>query len=169
MMNAGAYNGEIQDVLNSVRYLDENGEVQEKKADDLDLAYRHSWFTDHFGVIISADFTFTPDDPKTIHEKIQDLHDKRWSKQPMEKASAGSTFKRPTNGFASAMIHECGLQGASIGDAMVSTKHEGFLINDGNASCADFLALVDHVKKVVKQKKGTDLELEVRFIPKSGK
>lgn len=169
MMNAGAYDREIKDVITSVRYLDESGTLQEKQADDLDLAYRHSWFTDHFGVIVSADFAFVPKDSDQIFEKIKELHDKRWSKQPMDKASAGSTFKRPVNGYASAMIHECGLQGTSVGDAMVSTKHAGFLINDGNATCKDFLGLVEHVKQVVKEKKGADLELEVRFIPRSGK
>ena len=96
-----------------------------------------------------------------------DLYLKRHAKQPMEKASAGSTFKRPVNGYASAMIQECGLQGFAVGDAMVSTKHAGFLINDGNATCKDFLELVSHVQKVVKEKCDADLELEVRYIHKN--
>ena len=166
IMNAGAYDGEIKDVLIQVGYLDENGELHEVKANDLDLSYRHSWFTDHFGVVVYADFQFENADPSEVHAKIQDLHDKRHAKQPMDKASAGSTFKRPSQGYASALIHQCGLRGKRVGDAMVSTKHTGFLINEGEATCAEFLELVHQVQAEVKAQTGIDLELEVRLISK---
>ncbi|UNT95509.1 UDP-N-acetylmuramate dehydrogenase [Allobaculum mucilyticum] len=165
IMNAGAYDGQYEDVLLRVGYLDENGELHEVEAADLDLGYRHSWFTDHFGVVVYADLQFKSEDPAKVRAKIDELHEKRYSKQPMDKASAGSTFKRPKTGYASAMISECGLQGLRVGDAMVSTKHAGFLINDGEASCTDFLELVRQVQARVKEEKGADLELEVHFIP----
>lgn len=167
IMNAGAYNGEMVDVLAGVGYVDENGLLQYATADKLDLSYRHSWFTDHFGVVVYADLKLHPTTLKEAGEKLLDLYLKRHSKQPMEKASAGSTFKRPVNGYASALIHECGLQGVSVGDAMVSTKHAGFLINDGDASCKEFLELVEKVQKTVKEQRGVDLELEVRYIRKN--
>lgn len=167
IMNAGAYDGEIKDVLVRVGYLDKEGILHEAAADKLELGYRHSWFTDHFGVVVYADFEFFAKEAGQVHAKIADLHDKRYSKQPMDKASAGSTFKRPAKGYASALIHECGLQGRRVGDAMVSTKHAGFLINDGQASCRDFLGLVGQVQQEVKAKTGIDLELEVRYIPKN--
>lgn len=166
IMNAGAYDGEIKDVLKRVGYLDENGQLHEVLAQDLELGYRHSWFTDHFGVVVYADFEFYPKEAQDVKARIDELHDKRHSKQPMDKASAGSTFKRPSQGYASALIHECGLQGRRVGDAMVSTKHAGFLINDGQATCRDFLGLVHEVQQEVKEKTGIDLELEVRYIPK---
>lgn len=168
IMNAGAYDGEMKDVLVRVGWLDQDGVLHESDAADLELGYRHSWFTDHFGVVVYADLQLQEADSEAVHAKIQDLHDRRYAKQPMEKASAGSTFKRPVKGYASALIHECGLQGRHVGDAMVSTKHAGFLINDGSASCREFLELVHQVQQEVKAKKGVDLELEVRFIPKSG-
>lgn len=167
IMNAGAYNGEMVDVLAGVGYVDENGLLQYATAGKLDLSYRHSWFTDHFGVVVYADLKLHPTTLKEAGEKLLDLYLKRHSKQPMEKASAGSTFKRPVNGYASALIHECGLQGVSVGDAMVSTKHAGFLINDGDASCKEFLELVEKVQKTVKEQRGVDLELEVRYIRKN--
>lgn len=167
IMNAGAYNGEMVDVLAGVGYVDENGLLQYATAGKLDLSYRHSWFTDHFGVVVYADLKLHPTTLKEAGEKLLDLYLKRHSKQPMEKASAGSTFKRPVNGYASALIHECGLQGVSVGDAMVSTKHAGFLINDGEASCKEFLELVEKVQKTVKEQRGVDLELEVRYIRKN--
>lgn len=164
IMNAGAYGGEICDVLESVEWMDENGQVHETPASELDLSYRHSRFSDSFGIVLSAIFRFAPKDPDHIRSAMQDLHDKRWAKQPMEDASAGSTFKRPEKGYASALIHECGLQGLRVGDAMVSTKHAGFLINAGQATCTDFLELVSQVQKHVKEEKGVDLELEVRRV-----
>lgn len=167
IMNAGAYDGEMRDVITNVGYLDEDGMLHELSGEALGFGYRHSWFTDNFGIVVYADFHFEPKEEQSIRAKMQDLHDRRHSKQPMDKASAGSTFKRPKNGYASALIHESGLQGLSVGDAMVSTKHAGFLINDGNATCKDFLELVSQVQKRVKEDSGIDLEMEVHFVPKS--
>lgn len=168
IMNAGAYGGEICDVIESAAWMDAEGNVHESDLQDLDLSYRHSRFTDSFGIVLDAVLRLEPKDKESIKEQMQILHDKRWSKQPMEDASAGSTFKRPVNGYASALIQECGLQGLSVNDAQVSTKHAGFLVNKGNATCKDFLGLVHEVQKAVKAQKGIDLEMEVRFIPKSG-
>lgn len=167
IMNAGAYNGEIKDVLVKVGYLDEKGILHEVEAKDLDLSYRHSWFSDHFGIVVYAILQLEKATSKEVQEKILDLHNKRHAKQPMDKASAGSTFKRPKKGYASALIQQCGLKGLRVGDAMVSTKHTGFLINEGEATCKDFLDLVHQVQEEVKKQTGIDLELEVRFIPKS--
>lgn len=169
IMNAGAYGGEICDVLESADWMDENGEIHTTPAEDLQLSYRHSMFSDRFGIVLSAILHLHPGVQEEIEAQMDDLHQKRWSKQPMEDASAGSTFKRPERGYASALIHECGLQGLSVGDAQVSRKHAGFLINAGNASCRDFLDLVSLVQQKVREEKGIDLEMEVRFISKDGK
>ena len=168
IMNAGAYNGEYKDILVRVGYLDENGVLHEKSAQELDLGYRHSWFTDHFGIVVYADLQFEEDRPENVKARMDDLHDRRHSKQPMDKASAGSTFKRPAKGYASALIQECGLQGKCVGDAMVSTKHAGFLINEDQATCKEFLELVALVQDEVRRQKGIDLELEVHYICKNG-
>lgn len=168
IMNAGAYDGEYKGIIDQVGYIDEDGNLKTRKLDELEMGYRHTWLTDHFGIVVYADLHFEPKPEAEIRFKMQDLHDKRHSKQPMDKASAGSTFKRPKNGYASALIHQSGLQGLHVGDAMVSTKHAGFLINNGNASCKDFLELVGQVQQKVKNDSGIDLELEVHFIPKNG-
>lgn len=162
MMNAGAYDGETRDVLESVRYLDREGRLQVASGEELDLSYRHSRFSDEFGLIIDAVYKFRPGDTLAIQNRIEDLTRKRWSKQPMEDASAGSTFKRPEGSFASKLIHESGLQGLRVGDAMVSEKHAGFLINAGEATAADFLELVKQVEDKVEADSGIRLELEIR-------
>lgn len=163
-MNAGAYDGETKDVLVSVDYMDLDGQIHTIAAEDLELGYRHSWFENHPGIILSAVYQFQPGEPMQIAEKIADLKKRRWDKQPMDKASAGSTFKRPKGSYASKLIHECGLQGTHINDAQVSTKHAGFLINNGNATCKDFLDLASLVIETVKKETGFELELEVRII-----
>lgn len=160
-MNAGAYDGETVNVLEKVRWLDRQGNVHEADAANLNLSYRHSWFTDHFGLITQAVYRLEPADPDAVAQRMQDLHERRWSKQPMDKASAGSTFKRPAGGFASALIQASGLQGMHVGDAAVSTKHAGFLINEGNATCAQFLELVEKVAHKVEVDSGIRLELEI--------
>jgi UDP-N-acetylmuramate dehydrogenase len=169
IMNAGAYGGEVIDVITKAAYLDWQGNLHEVSKDDLDLSYRHSMFMDKFGIVVWAEFQFAPRDKEEILEKMAELKHKRWSKQPMEDNSAGSTFKRPVGGYASALISENKLQGLSVGDAEVSTKHAGFLINKGNASCKEFLELVGKVQKAVKENNGIDLELEVQQIHKDTK
>lgn len=162
VMNAGAYDGETVDVLESVRWLDRHGRLHVAAGDELDMGYRHSRFSDEFGLIVDAVYRFGPGDTLAIERKIDDLTQKRWSKQPMEDASAGSTFKRPRGSFASKLIHDSGLQGLRVGDAMVSEKHAGFLINAGNATCAEFLELVSQVQDRVEKDSGIRLEMEIR-------
>lgn len=126
------------------------------------MGYRHSRFSDEFGVIVDAVYRLRPGDTKAIEQRIDELTQKRWSKQPMEAASAGSTFKRPAGSFASKLIHESGLQGLRVGDAIVSEKHAGFLINAGEATCGEFLELVRQVQEKVESDSGIRLELEIR-------
>ena len=163
-MNAGAYGGEVKDVLQSVRYLTAEGEVREAPAAELDLSYRHSIFEENGGCILSACFQLEKGDPEAIRAKMNELMAKRVDKQPLDKPSAGSTFKRPAGAFAAALIDQCGLRGFRHGGAAVSDKHCGFVVNLGGATCADVLALCDEVRTIVKEKTGYDLEKEIRVV-----
>ncbi len=163
-MNAGAYGGEMKDVLQSVTYLDDDLQLVTSDLSKLSMGYRHTLFSDHNYCIISATFKLRAGDRLKIRELMEETMAKRVAKQPLEYPSAGSTFKRPEGYFAAALIEECGLKGATVGGAMVSKKHSGFVINYDNASCNDILALIDHVKQTVLEKKGVALECEVRLI-----
>lgn len=163
-MNAGAYGGEIKDVLTSVRYLSAEGEIVEAEVSALDLSYRHSIFEENGGVILSAEFCLKKGDPAAIKARMDELMQKRIDKQPLDKPSAGSTFKRPVGAYASALIDQCGLRGYRHGGAAVSDKHCGFVVNLGGATCADILALCDEVRAIVKEKTGFDLEKEIRVV-----
>ena len=163
-MNAGAYGGEIKDVLTSVRYLTAEGETVEAPAAELDLSYRHSVFEENGGCILSASFRLEQGDPAAIKARMNELMAKRVEKQPLDKPSAGSTFKRPAGAFAAALIDQCGLRGYRHGGAAVSDKHCGFVVNLGGATCADVLALCDEVRAIVKEKTGYDLEKEIRVV-----
>lgn len=163
-MNAGAYGGEMKDVLVSVRYQNVDGEILEAAASELDLGYRHSIFEENGGCILSATFRLKPGEPEQIRAKMEELMAKRLEKQPLDKPSAGSTFKRPAGAFAAALIDQCGLRGYRHGGAAVSDKHCGFVVNLGGASCADVLALCDEVRAIVKEKTGYDLEKEIRVV-----
>ena len=163
-MNAGAYGGEMKDVLTTVQYLTAEGEVKESAASELDLRYRHSIFEENGGCILSAQFALTPGEPEAIRAKMDELMAKRLDKQPLDKPSAGSTFKRPAGAFAAALIDQCGLRGYRHGGAAVSEKHCGFVVNLGGASCADVLALCEEVRTIVKEKTGYDLEKEIRVV-----
>ena len=163
-MNAGAYGGEMKDVLTTVQYLTAEGEVKEAAAAELDLRYRHSIFEENGGCILSAQFALTPGEPEAIRTKMDELMAKRLDKQPLDKPSAGSTFKRPAGAFAAALIDQCGLRGYRHGGAAVSDKHCGFVVNLGGATCADVLALCDEVRAIVKEKTGYDLEKEIRVV-----
>ncbi len=163
-MNAGAYGGEMKDVLVSVRYLDTDGKIIQAPAADLDLGYRHSVFEENGGCILTADFCLQKGDPQEIRAKMEDLMGRRIEKQPLDKPSAGSTFKRPAGAFAAALIDQCGLKGLRHGGAAVSEKHSGFVVNMGGATCADVLALCEEVRTVVKEKTGYDLEREIRVV-----
>ena len=161
-MNAGAYGGEMKDVVTSVTALFPDGEIKTVSAKDADFGYRHSAFETNGAVILSAEFELYPDDKAVIEEKMKDILGRRKDKQPLEWPSAGSAFKRPKNGFAAAMIDECGLKGFTVGGAQVSEKHAGFVINRGGATCEDVLNLLDAVKEKVFEKTGVMLEAEIK-------
>ena len=163
-MNAGAYGGEMKDVLVRVRYLTAEGSIVEAAATELDLSYRHSIFEENGGCILSAHFALQPGQQDQIRAKMEELMAKRLDKQPLDKPSAGSTFKRPAGAFAAALIDQCGLRGHRHGGAAVSDKHCGFVVNLGGASCADVLALCEEVRTIVKEKTGYDLEKEIRVV-----
>lgn len=159
-MNAGAYGGEIKDVLTSVTALDKYGNIHKYSADELEMSYRHSRFADSKEIILSAEFTLKKDDKEAIKSKMNELMEKRRSKQPLEFPSAGSTFKRPEGAYAAQLIEECGLKGYSVGGAEVSQKHSGFVINKDKASFDEVMELIGIIKKTVKEKTGHSLECE---------
>ena len=164
-MNAGAYGGEMKDVLTGAQvWFPEEG-VRLLTTEELDLAYRHSVLTDRpEAVVLSASFRLEPGESETIREKMDELMGRRKASQPLEYPSAGSTFKRPVGYFAGALIEQAGLKGCSVGGAQVSPKHAGFVINTGGATCADVLGLIHHIRRTVLEKDGVLLEPEVRII-----
>ena len=164
-MNAGAYGGEMKDVLTSVEYLTAEGKMIEAPASALDLSYRHSIFEENGGCILRVTLRLQKGDPAAIKARMDELMQKRIDKQPLDKPSAGSTFKRPVGAFAAALIDQCGLRGYRHGGAAVSEKHCGFVVNLGGATCADALAICEEVRAIVKEKTGYDLEKEIRVVP----
>lgn len=162
-MNAGAYNGQLSDVLVSADVL-LNGEVRTLSREEMQMGYRTTLPLKTGGVVLSACFDLKKEDKQVILERMRALNARRREKQPLSMPSAGSTFKRPEGHFAGALIENCGLKGCSVGDARVSEKHAGFIVNTGNATAADVLALIEHVQSVVKNVTGVDLEPEVRII-----
>ena len=163
-MNAGAYGGEMSDVVVSARYIDETGEIREITRDEMELSYRHSFFSQKNNVILSVTMQLENGDHSAIKARMEELMQKRRDKQPLEYPSCGSTFKRPAGYFAAALIEECGLKGLRIGGAMVSEKHSGFVINYQNATFDDVMAVVNEVKRVVKEQKGVELECEMLIL-----
>lgn len=164
-MNAGAYGGEIKDVIKGVTAVSrETGEIKEMTKDELDLSYRHSIFTETGDIITEAVFEMEPADREAIEEKMKDLAEKRNSKQPLQYPSAGSFFKRPEGFFAGKLIQDAGLKGLSVGGAQVSEKHSGFIINTGNATATDIISLMHLVQNTVYDKFGVMLEPEVRIV-----
>lgn len=163
-MNAGAYGGEMKDILKSVTYLNEDAEIKIMQAAELDLGYRHSAFSETERVVLGAELFLKKRDEETILARMRELSEKRRASQPLDKPSAGSTFKRPVGAYAAALIDECGLRGYSIGGAQVSKKHAGFVINKGGATYADVLALIEHIKETVFKEKGIELCPEVKII-----
>lgn len=164
-MNAGAYGGELRDVLTEVTFLDEAGEYRTLPAAELSLSYRHSIFEDRPGtVIVEAVLTMIPGDPAAIRAAMEDYMSRRREKQPLEYGSAGSTFKRPVGNYASALVDQCGLKGLSVGGAEVSRKHAGFIINRGGATAADVRELIAEVQRIVREKTGYTLECEIKFV-----
>lgn len=163
-MNAGAYGGEIKDCIVSATVLDNKGELKTLSKDELMLGYRTSIIQKEQYVVLSAVLRFEPGDKETIQETMKDLNMKRREKQPLEYPSAGSTFKRPEGHFAGKLIQDAGLRGYSVGDAEVSEKHCGFVVNKGNATAAEVLQLIEDVQKKVKAEFDVMLEPEVRLI-----
>ena len=163
-MNAGAYGGEMKDVLVWVKAIDRDGYVRQYAAAELELGYRTSRIQKEALVVLEVKLTLQQGDPVKIRERMEELKEQRVAKQPLEYPSAGSTFKRPEGYFAGKLIMDAGLRGFSVGDAQVSEKHCGFVINRGNATAADVMALVSQVQTIVEEKFGVRLELEVRRI-----
>lgn len=163
-MNAGAYGGEIKDIIVSASYSDENGEILNLNKDELGLSYRRSIFMDADDVIVSAEFKLSHGNPEEIRAKMAEFMQRRKDKQPLEYPSAGSTFKRPEGTFAGLLIEQCGLKGKCVGGAEVSTKHSGFVINKGGATFSDVMELIRQVQNEVLEKTGYRLECEPRII-----
>ena len=163
-MDAGAYGGELKDVVVSTRYLDEELNERECVGAEHDFAYRRSRFSDTDCVILESTVRLTPDDPDAIMERMMTLREKRRASQPLEMPSAGSTFKRPVGGYAAALIDQAGLKGYAIGGAQVSEKHGGFVINRGGATFDDVLRLIEHIRETVYRNSGITLETEVKII-----
>lgn len=161
-MNAGAYGGELKDVVRSVTCLDETGKPE--KVTDFDFGYRRSAFSDGRRMILSARLELQPGEAAAIREHMEELSAQRQAKQPLEYPSAGSMFKRPPGHFAAALIDQCGLKGFTVGGAQVSEKHAGFVVNRGGATCDDVLELVSRVKDIVREKTGVELEMEVKLL-----
>lgn len=164
MMNAGAYGGEMSQILTAVRALDPEGRVVNLSAKQLDLGYRHSVMMEKQYVVLSAGIHLEVGEPKIIQARMDELKEKRVSKQPLEFPSAGSTFKRPEGAFAGKLIMDAGLRGFRVGDAMVSEKHCGFVVNAGQATAEDVCGVIAHVQQVVLEKYGRKLEPEIRFL-----
>lgn len=160
-MNAGAYGGEFKDILVSAKVIDDTGAIRELSADELELGYRTSIIAKSNMIVLDATLRLTKGEPDTIRKNISELAAKRRQKQPLEYPSAGSTFKRPEGYFAAKLIEDAGLKGCARGDAQVSEKHAGFVVNKGNATAKDVCELTDYVKSVVMEKFGVKLELEV--------
>lgn len=163
-MNAGAYGTEMKDVVVSARCVDTDGNIVEIPLSEMALGYRKSVFSENRMVILSATLALERGDISEIKAKMSEIIGRRRDKQPLEYPSCGSTFKRPEGYFAAALIEECGLKGFSIGGAQVSDKHSGFIINRNNATFDDVTALVEHVKRVVRERKGVELECEMLII-----
>lgn len=163
-MNAGAYGGEMKDVITEVSYIDADGSVKTVSGAECDFGYRRSMFSDGDKIIISAKLTLKKGKKEEIIATMRDLNARRKEKQPLEYPSAGSTFKRPEGHFAGALIEEAGLKGASVGGAQVSKKHAGFVINKGSATAKDVMDLIAYVQKAVLEKSGVELEPEVKII-----
>ena len=159
-MNAGAYGSEMKDVVVSAQYIDDECNICNINAEDMELSYRHSAFSEKNCIITSVTLKLEKGEPSEIKKAMTECMQKRSSKQPLEYPSAGSTFKRPDGSYASLLIDQCGLKGLSRGGAQVSEKHSGFVINKGDATCSDVLELCEDIKKIVFDKTGFKLELE---------
>ncbi|MEG1834849.1 MAG: UDP-N-acetylmuramate dehydrogenase [Oscillospiraceae bacterium] len=163
-MNAGAYGGEMKDVLFSCEHIDKNGNFGELSQSQLDLSYRHSAYSDNDFIITALTVKLNAGNYNEIKSLMDDKMSRRIEKQPLDFPSAGSIFKRPEGFFAGALIEECGLKGASVGGAMVSKKHAGFIINNGNATTTDVLKLIELIQNKIFSEKNIHLETEVKYL-----
>lgn len=160
-MNAGAYGGEMKDVLSECTYIDGDGRLMPITAAEMELSYRHSFFSGKNYIIAETEIKLKKGEKKEIREKMDDFMSRRRDKQPLEYPSAGSTFKRPEGNFAGKLIEEAGLKGFSVGGAQVSEKHCGFIVNKGGATFDDVKALIETVRERVRESSGVTLEPEV--------
>lgn len=163
-MNAGAYGGEMKDVLYSVTHIDKHGKLGVIKSSDLDLGYRHSIYKVNGFTIIGVTLKLKLDSKNSIRERMDDYMGRRKDKQPLEFPSAGSVFRRPEGNYAGALIEKCGLKGKSVGGAQVSPKHAGFIVNTGSATAEDVKNLVALIQKTVKKETGYSLQREIIFL-----
>ena len=164
VMNAGAYGGEMSQVICQVRAINGQGEYLQFRGEACDFSYRHSRFSSGDWLILGATVELSTGDPAAIRGQMAELMARRKAKQPLEYPSAGSTFKRPQGHFAAALIEQCGLKGLTVGGAQVSEKHAGFVINTGSATCRDILTLMDQVRERVFRQTGVELEPEVKYV-----
>ena len=164
IMNAGAYGGELKDVLTEVTVLDREGMVRTLPAGELEMSYRTSRMKREGMIVLRAKLRLAKGDPAAIRNRMEELREARTGKQPLEYPSAGSTFKRPEGHFAGKLIQDAGLAGFRVGGACVSEKHCGFVINDGGATAADVRTLMEEVQKIVLERFGVALEPEVIFL-----
>ena len=162
-MNAGAYGGEISDICESVQVMDYSGEVKTLSRDQMDFSYRHSCLEGREAVVVSAVFELIPGSSDEIRSKMKDFQQRRMASQPLDLPSAGSAFKRPSGGYAAALIDQAGLKGYRIGGAAISEKHAGFAVNLGGATAADVKALLAQVSETVHNSTGILLEPEIRI------
>ena len=166
LMNAGAYGGELKDIILSVRCCGKNGKyIQELPAEQCDFRYRHSLFQSGDYVILGAVFRLERGEKSGIAAKMKELNARRREKQPLDLPSAGSAFKRPEGHYAAALIEQCGLKGTAVGGAQVSEKHAGFIVNTGTATSADLEALLTLVSGTVKERTGIELQREIILFP----
>lgn len=162
-MNAGAYGGELCQIVDAVHVMDREGNVRVLSNDEMMFSYRHSILEEQFGIVICVDFRLTPAPVEQIKATMKELIGKRSASQPLDLPSAGSAFKRPVGGYAAALIDQAGLKGYQVGGAAVSTKHAGFVVNLGGATAEDVKTLLQDVSDIVYEKSGIRLEPEVRI------
>lgn len=163
-MNAGAYGGEMKDVIYSVSHIDKEGKLGQIKSNDLDFSYRHSVYKDNGFTIIGITVKLKLDSKNLIRNRMDDFMQRRKDKQPLEYPSAGSVFRRPEGNYAGTLIEQCGLKGKTIGGAQVSPKHAGFIVNIGGATSKDVQDLISFIQTTVKEKTGYVLEREIIFL-----
>lgn len=166
VMNAGAYGGELKDVIEKIKYCDETGNVFCVTGEEADLTYRHSMFSDKKLYVLETTFKLEKGNKEEINALMNELASRRLEKQPLNYPSAGSAFKRPDGYFAAKLIEDSGLKGYSIGDACVSEKHCGFIVNKGNAKALDVYKLIKYCQETVLEKQGVMIYPEIKFLGK---